>query len=263
MDLPLYLRVLWRFRVLVAAGLLLATTLAFFSYVKVELDGGKPSFVYRQGEQWESLATVGVASRTFDPGSVLTPETRGFLNAPGGSAPDARERLSQIDPAEFASLPRLNEITVQLMRLATSDEVTRIMLQNSGPIDGLLQTFPVTAGDSLVPYITFSAIADTPEKALSFARRHVAAFTQFVTARQEAARIPAEERVVIQVVNEAQPATLLEGRKKTQPIIVFLTVMTAVLGLCFVLENMRPRMRPVAPSEEDEQVGTQKRRRTA
>ena len=35
MDFKLYARVLWRFRMLVVAGLLLAVTLAFLSIVKV------------------------------------------------------------------------------------------------------------------------------------------------------------------------------------------------------------------------------------
>jgi hypothetical protein len=261
-DLQLYFRVLWRFRGLVTAGILLAISLAFFSYVSVDFDGGKPSFAYRQGEQWESLATLGVASRTFDPGSVLTPETRGILERPASEG-QARERLSEIDPADFTTLPRLNEVAVQLMRLATSDGVMRIMVEDGRPIDGVLQTFPVTSGDSLVPYITFSAVAASPGEALSLARRHVDAFTTFVRARQEAAGIPASERVVIEVINEAQPAALLEGRKKTQPIIVFLTVMTVVLGLCFVLENLRPRVRTVASSDEDERSREQTRRRSA
>lgn len=261
MDLPLYFRVLWRFRVVVAVGLLLALTLAFFAYVKVTVDGGRPSFAYRQGEQWESLATVSVGSRTFDPGSVLSPETRGFLDAPEG---EAQAGTRQVDPSAFTTLPRLNEVTVLLMRLATSDAVTKIMTRGGRePVDGLLQTFPVTAGESLVPYITFSAIAATPERALSLASRHLDAFTRFVAERQEAANIPADERVVISVINEPQPATLVDGRKKTQPIIVFLTVMIVVLGLCFVLENLRPRMRPISSSDEGAPTWEPTRRRTA
>ena len=249
MDLNLYFRVLWRFKVIVAAGLLLAVVLAFLSYASVRWDGVPPSVGYRQAEQWESLATIGVASRSFEPGSVLTPETRGILNPPVSE--EGRRRGESggrpVDPADLTSFPRLNEITVQAMALATSDAVKRIIAR-SGPIDGALQTFPVTAGDSLVPFITFSAITATPEAALSLNERHVAAFKKFFAAQQTAAGIPADERVVIQTVNAPQSAVLLEGRKKTRPIIVFLTVMTAVLGLCFVLENLRPRVREVAPA---------------
>ena len=91
MDLNLYVRVLWRFKLIVALGLLLAFTLAFLSYATVRFDGVPPTVEYRQSEQWESLATVGVTSRSFDPGSVLTPETRGILAPPDAAGGGVRE----------------------------------------------------------------------------------------------------------------------------------------------------------------------------
>jgi hypothetical protein len=263
MDLPLYLRVLWRFRVLVAAGLLLAVALACFSYVNVDLNGGKPHFSYRDSEQWESLATIAITSQRFNAGSIVDPETRSLFEAPPADAEEARRAFADADPSEFANLSYLNQLTTVLMPLATSDAVFRIIRNDGGgEIRGALQTFPVTAGDSLVPMITFSAIATSPQEALSLARRHTAAFKEFVTQRQNADEIPELERVVVQDVRQPQRPVLLEGRKKTRPIIVFLTVMTAVLGLAFVLENMRPRVRPIA-STEDEEADERRRRRSA
>jgi hypothetical protein len=262
MDLNLYVRVLWRFKVIVAAGLLLALVLAFLSYASVRFDGLPPSVGYRQAEQWESLATIGVASQSFEPGSVLTPETRGLLNPPGSEGGGGEgEGRRTVDPADLTSFPRLNEITVQAMALATSDAVKRIIAR-TGPIDGVLQTFPVTAGDSLVPFITFSAIAATPEAAFALNKRHVAAFKKFFGDRQAAAGIPADERVVIETVNAPQSAVLLEGRKKTRPIVVLLGVMTVVLALCFVLENLRPRVREVVPAQGREVPKSQARSRS-
>ena len=266
MDLNLYFRVLWRFKVIVAAGLLLALVLAFLSFANVKLDGLPPSVSHRQAEQWESLATIGVASGSFEPGSVLTPETRGLLEAPQGdetaSGPAGSDNL---DPAEFASFGRLMEVTVQAMALATSDPVKRIM-EKGGPIDGALADLPVNAGDSQVPFITFSAIAATRRRP-GAERAPRGGVQRFFSDRQAAAEIPRNERVVIETANAPQSAVLLEGRKKTRPIIVFLTVMTAVLGLCFVLENVRPRVREVPPTES-RQVSSSRsrgrsRRRTA
>ena len=39
MDLELYLRVLWRFRLVMVTGLLLASTLALLSYMRVSFEG--------------------------------------------------------------------------------------------------------------------------------------------------------------------------------------------------------------------------------
>jgi hypothetical protein len=263
MDLQLYARVLWRFRLLVVGGLLLAVALAFFSYVDVKFDGGKPSFEYRQGEQWESLAQVGVGSRTFDPGSVLTPEIRSSLRPPAENTEQAREQLAQVDPSTLASFPRLMEITIQFLNLATGDAVMKIMNENGPPVRAALQTFPVLSGDAAVPFITFSAVAASPEVAQEAARRHVEAFKEFVTAQQNAAGIAENERVAITTVKQPQPAALLEGRKKTRPIIVFLAVMTAVIGLLFVLENLRPRVRTVPGRQVDEDEDERQRRRSA
>ena len=43
---------------------------------------------------------------------------------------------------------------------------------------------------------------------------------------------------------------MLEGRSKTIPIVVFLTVMLAFVGLAFILENLRPREKPVSVTAE-------------
>jgi hypothetical protein len=110
--------------------------------------------------------------------------------------------------------------------------------------------------------MTFSAVAATPEAAVTLNERHVAAFTKFFRAQQAEAGIPPQERVVIATVNAPSNAVLLAGRKKTRPIIVFLTVMTAVLGLCFILENLRPRVREVASSRANELSSSRARGRT-
>ena len=47
MDLQLLLRVVWRFRALVACGLAVGILLATLSYVRIN-PGGSPLFEYRQ-----------------------------------------------------------------------------------------------------------------------------------------------------------------------------------------------------------------------
>ena len=51
-------------------------------------------------------------------------------------------------------------------------------------------------------------------------------------------------------MEEAEGAALVAPRKLTRPIFIFLAVMIAALGLAFVLENLRPRVRPVAAEPE-------------
>lgn len=254
MDLQLILRVVWRFKLLVGLGLIIAITLAALSYVRVSLVDGKPSTEYRQAEQWESLSTLFVTSRGFPWGEsgaqkadpVTDPNDPAAAQQQDQQPPPVAE--TGPDPAHLVSLAAL------YVRLATSDPVLEVM-KRDGPVDGILQAFPVASGDNgegqELPMVTLSAIAGSPKEAQELAARHARAFVRYLRGEQAAARIPADERVVLQVVRQPQPPTLLEARKKTRPMVVFVAVMIAVLGLAFALENLRPRVRVIEGEAQD------------
>ena len=85
MDLQLILRVLWRFKLLVGIGVVLAFVLAFLSYYKVS-PGGDPMLEPRQSESWESLSTIFVTSRGFPWGSTgeVSPTDDEATDGPAG-----------------------------------------------------------------------------------------------------------------------------------------------------------------------------------
>jgi hypothetical protein len=68
------------------------------------------------------------------------------------------------------------------------------------------------------------------------------------------------KRVRVEVVRQPQVPTLLVPRKKTRPIIVFLTVAIATFGLAFILENLRPRVRVVPDQQATRRPKTSRRR---
>lgn len=240
MDLALFFRVVWRFRALVASGLVLALALSFLAFVRVDFgDGFKMS--YRQAEQWESLSTLFVTTPDFALGGL-----EGTTDS----------------EASTAAADRVTSLASLYMQLATTDPVLRIMARN-GPVDGVLQTFPVTStGDPRgepLPMVTLSAVSSSPGRAQALARRHVAAFLEYLRRDQEARGIAPRDRVKVDVVRQPQPAVLMQPRKKTLPVFVFLAVAIAVLGLAFVLENLRPRVR-VLPDEAQGLPGERARR---
>jgi hypothetical protein len=243
MDLQLILRVVWRFKVLVGCGLVLALALATLSFVKISFKDGSPTMEYRQAEQWESLSTLFVTSRGFPWGESGVQKP---VPVPTGEEPAQTAQIGP-DPAHLVSLAAL------YVRLAISDPVLEQM-QRDGPINGALQAFPVASSDNgegqELPMVTLSAIAGTPAEAKELAGRHAQAFLKYLRREQAEADIPVEERVVLQVVRQPQAPTLLEARKKTRPVVVFVAVMIAVLGLAFVLENLRPRVRVVPGHEQ-------------
>jgi hypothetical protein len=244
-DLALFARVAWRFRLLVTLGLSLAFCLAFLSFVSVDFGAGF-KMAYRETEQWETLSTLFVTS----PGSAI-----GSVSGKGTTA--------DVQAAESA---RVASLTGLYMQLATTDPVIRLV-ERSGPLNGIVRTFPVTStgdgGGDPLPMITFSAVGPTPSLSYGLARRHINAFLTFLRRDQVAKGVPPEERITVEVVRQPQPPVLLQGRKKTRPIIVFLTVAIATFGLAFILENLRPRVRAVPSSDASRKVSAEPSRRTA
>jgi hypothetical protein len=257
MDLHVYLSVLKRFRVVVIVGIALAALLALSSYYTI----GRNGLTHREGQTWESSATISVDPKGyFLYGRSISAEAAQALEA---AREGNTEALKDLDPAEFADAGNLTSTAIIYLKLATSDAViNRIREDGKGPLGGTVQTFPVLAGgETPVPMIIFDAVAPSPEAAVSLAQRHVKAFKDFVTAQQNSSGIPQEERVEVNTLNAPQGATLLEARKKTRPILIFLTGLVAVLGLAFVLENLRPRGPGGTVARiEDEEPAEQKRR---
>lgn len=249
MDLQLVGRVLWRFRVLILAGLALALCLSFFATVQVSFKNGSPTFKYRDLEKWDSVSTLFVTSQKFPWGSVLPPQSQEVIPRPAPEQESLGDSVGVgVDPAHLTSLAGL------YARLATSDPVLRLMARN-GPITGLIQAEPLAAGKDnsgdALPMIGFSAISTSAPAAHQLATRHVNAFVRFIEQRQTEAKIPPEERVVVEIAQRPMAPVLIEPRKKTRAVIVFLAVMVAVVGLAFVLENIRPRVRPLPAQAQD------------
>ena len=95
-DLNLYLRVLWRFRLIVAIGLVLAISLAFASLVKVGFAHGSLSLSYRQQPTWQSTTRLFVTQEGFPWGRSVFPTTSPTTVPPTGNS--ASSGLEFADP---------------------------------------------------------------------------------------------------------------------------------------------------------------------
>jgi hypothetical protein len=218
-DLHLFLRVVWRFRLLVAVGMLLASTLALVSFVRIHFDGGMPSLTYRGNEVWESNARLLVTPPGFKWGATN----------PG------------VDAGEVEG--RLPTLTALYSSFVTSDQVRAIMLRTGGPIRGVIYASPLPAnanGDGTLPVINITADSFTLLDSIKIANRAAAALRTYVMDQQEAARIPLRQRIELRPMNSGFAPRLIAPRSKTMPIVIFLAVMFVTMSLVFVLENLRP-----------------------
>jgi hypothetical protein len=240
MDLNLYLRVIWRFWRLVLIGLIVATVLAVLSVYRVDTTDGY-WLEHRQKEKWVSVATVLVTEPDFPLGRAVFEQ----------DVPPLSSGKTQKFTPEFAPSSRFIELANVYAELVTSDAVRKLILKD-GRLPGVVKAVPLMATNGSdaslpLPMVGVQGIGSTPENAVTVARRASDAFRRYLRAEQDRGAIPVDQRVVLTEVRHPSLATtvLLEGRPKTVPIVVFLTVMLAVVGLAFILENLRPRVRAV------------------
>jgi hypothetical protein len=245
-DFRLYARVLWRFRLLVVAGVILATSLALLSQVRISSSG----ITYRQTELWSSTMRLLVTQHGFPEGRLF-----GEVPSTDGQSQSGDETIPVVNP------DRLTSLAVLYADLAVSDPVRRVMLLD-GPVRGKIVATPLIADktNAPLPLIDLTAIATSQKSALGLARRGAGALETYIEREQRTNKVPEADRVVVQTIVQPKRATIYRPRSKTMPIVIFLAVMFAVVGLAFVLENARPRMQALEPPVESEFRDSGKRR---
>jgi hypothetical protein len=228
MDLRLLSGVLWRFRFLVFSGFCVAAALTFLSVARVN-PGGSPMFAYRGTETWLGTARVFVTESGFPWGRrIITPPTQG-----------APSSTTESDPG------RLSSLAILYSNLATGDPVRRILLKG-GPYKAKFSAAPLQAdaNGNTLPIIQISATGTSRQTANENAARATLALVQYIRQQQIANKIPANQRVQLQVIQSPKKPIIIAGRPKVIPFLVFVSVMGLVIGLALALENLRPRRQP-------------------
>lgn len=225
MDLNLYARVIWRFRVLVIGGFLLAIALTFLSMVRVSTQS--PHFAYRKPVKFSST-------------TILFASQAGY---PYRSSP-----FAAVDPGTFAQIAS---------NFATGDEV-RSVLKLHGGLNGKIEAIAENDGSGhALPFVDVTGIANSSRGAIALANRAAAALQRYVVNQQSAAGIDPSRRMGLSVVSEANKAVVSTPRAKALPVLVFVLIMALTIGTAFVLENLRPSARTralVEPSTEASDV---------
>ena len=235
MDLGRFISVAWRFRVLLAAGILLATLVSVASLARISLDGVTPKLTYRDQESWTSASTLFITQSGFPWGraildDMITIETE-------GAEPVTVPKYG--DPGRYSGLAAL------YAELAKSDGVQAAVMKNSQPgefVEPMVVQSP--GSNTALPLMTLKAFGPTPESAMDVAQRASKAFRNFLDREQAANGIPAEKRIKVVVTQKATNPELFEKRSIVRPVFLFLLINMGFLALAFALENLRPRARP-------------------
>ena len=242
MDMQLYARVLWRWKIVVVIGLLVAVGLTFLSIYKVPRNG---HLTARKQSEYVSYATLFVTQKGF-PSGTTGPHARDDSGVDGHSQTQT-QTTPQASTAQIADLSRLTSLAIIYSHLATSDPVRSIMLR-SGPVKGTIQAaaLPAAPGSSEdLPLISIAAITDSRDGAVTLARNASSALVSYIEQQQADNGVPASDRVELALLNRPYRATVYQQPSKTLPAAIFLTVLIATIGMAFIFENLRPRIRTV------------------
>jgi hypothetical protein len=234
MNLRRHAAILWRFRTIVIAALLLGVTMATLAVFKVTTTG----ISWRAQEVWSSESTVFVTQKGFPWGRVILPGAQAGVAAP--TPAPGTEDTAQSGEA-FADPQRFTNLAIVYSYLAQSDRVRALM--NPRPRRAQLQVAPVAGnqGGETLPLLNVTTNAKSREAARRLNATAITALRRYLAMEQASNGIGSDDRVRIQVLNPPSAGTILVGRSKTPAIVAFLLVMGCALALIYGLENLYPR----------------------
>lgn len=235
MDLGRFISVVWRFRLLLGIGVLVATLISVASLARISTAG----LQYREQESWTSASTLFITQSGFPWGRAILDDMITIENE--GAPPTMVPKYG--DPARYSGLAAL------YAELAKSDGVQAAVMKDSQPgefVEPMVVQSP--GANTALPLMTLKAFGPTPESAQNVAIRASRAFRNFLDRQQAMSGIPSDERVKVVVTQKATIPELFEKRSLVRPIFFFLLINMGFLAFAFALENLRPRARS-APQE--------------
>ncbi len=224
MDLAQHAAVLWRFRAVVAGGVVLGTLLAVLAAYQL------PSLSPRGSETWTSESSLLVTQSGFPEGRTLAgvPETgTGEVGGAGGN-----------DGGSFADPDRLSALASLYAQLATGDRVRRQLPGSPKPAQ--IQALPVEGNASTqLPVIKLTTTAGSGPAARELNQQTVKALQTVLTSEQSRNAIPAEQRIHIDKINAPAAPVMTSGRSHTASILAFLLCALGAVALAHLLAALR------------------------
>jgi hypothetical protein len=231
MDLGLLARVIWRFKPLAALGLVAAVVLAILSTAAVSFPGGRLTLKYRNPVIYTAQARILVTQSGFPWGRTILP------SSPQTPSPSTTNP-GYADPSRFSTLATF------YAQLVNGDRIQREVVrpQQKQLLFGAVE-IDRTENQAL-PFVDVTAFAPSAVTARRLAENGTRALQSLVAQQQTQANIPDDQRVLLQILQQPTKVKVAEPRKKTVPVVVFMTVLIATLGALLALENLRPSIAP-------------------
>jgi hypothetical protein len=217
-------------------GLALASVLALFALVRPA--AAFPPLELREPPTYESNVRLFITQPGF-------PWGRSVLRVVG-------DQTVEGDPTRFASL------AVLYAQLANSDAIQRRVQVDGTALVDLADRGEVVAtvvpqsefSSNPLPLIDVTGRYTSAEGAQKLARDTAAALKGYIVRGQQGASIGESDRIVLEIVDTAEPGEQIGSPVLSLPILVFMTIIFLTLGVIFVRHNLER-----APSEaRDEEL---------
>lgn len=234
MNLERHLSVLWRYRAIVALGILLGFALAFLAAFDVT-NGMKR----RGAEQWSSVSQIFVTQEGFPWGRVTFPVATDPGAADAVTEPltpeeSADDRIKFADPTRFPNLAFLYSF------LTNSDQVRGKL--PGPPSPDQIQAVPLDPtgrGDAFLPIIQLTTSASTSTGAVELNKQTMEGLKTLLREWQDEADIAKRDRVVLSTLSKPSAPALLAGRSLTPSLLAFMLCVILSIALAHILEGIR------------------------
>jgi hypothetical protein len=238
MNLARHASVLWRFRRVTAAGVVLGIVLAILASYRVSSSGLEP----RGSATYSAISSIWVTQPGFPEGRVTLPEQQ-IDDAVTASGDDAvTKNAPPSDQVEFADPARLAALGDLYSKLLTSDEVLRRVDTHPTPAAVQASPFAASQGGLLLPVIQLTTMGGSPAGAVETNRAVYRGLLDFLDEEADANNVAKARRVELKVLNAPEVA-LVSGPKPTMSVVAFMMVMLGTLAVTHLLEALRNRRR--------------------
>lgn len=232
MDLPLYGRVLWKYRLLLVVGLLLAALAGTFAGFTIS-DG---QLTARGTDTYKARATLMLGTPELSPFATQTePQPLPTAKAQQPTAAVQRNDLSSL-ALVYAYLVTGNDVRSVIEAthgpIGPDEEVTAVRRTTQPAGD---ERFP---GRASLPIIDVVATSTTEAGATALAQDTAKAFETYVTDKQRAQKVPADRRVQVSVLRDAVADPTTASSPALPVALVFLAVLMLFVALAFMLQNI-------------------------
>ncbi len=259
-----YLGALKRFWWLCGIGLVVAVAAAFLSVYSFSPSTFKLHHRARPTYTASALMLVNSAANPYLRTSVtVTPTTNAATAAKTArSTTSATSGAFVPPPTAAAARPAVvhapdTHTLVQAANLfpllIQSDQITRQRIAMFGNLKGVVTAkavysfvTPSRFKQSSFPVIEVQAAAGGRKAAKRLAQETTLAFTHWLVSSQNASRVPASERILVQELQSPRGAIATGGTKKSLPLAVGAVVLALFLALAILLDRFLPRRAPAS-----------------